>query len=235
MSDFNYYAVYGTMMGNTVKADSNLANELHHTLIQKSANLLKEVICPQDFALMRGYDGKTTKNNITDQFSFSFGDQEDFGSDFDAAAAKLYKALGEKTKALGDKKGSNDCDMMPDIKNYFDDCIMNDEPLVWRYAKSETLSTMKSVSASQVSEISSPRKSQVSVISPRKKGQVSPEKEHEESFEDDEQILNRLKSEKGNVMQRAVSVYLYKALIEKRKEYKRMHDDFTIGVFGECG
>ena len=33
MSDFNYYAVYGTMMGNTVKADSNLANELHHTLI----------------------------------------------------------------------------------------------------------------------------------------------------------------------------------------------------------
>ena len=53
---------------------------------------------------MRGYDGKTTKNNITDQFSFSFGDQGDFKSDFDAAAVELYRALGEKTKALGDKK-----------------------------------------------------------------------------------------------------------------------------------
>ena len=134
MSDFNYYAIYGTMMGNTVKADSNLANELHHTLIQKSANLLKEVICPQDFALMRGYDGKTTKNNITDQFSFSFGDQGDFKSDFDAAAVELYRALGEKTLALGD--GKKDCDMMPDITKYFYECIMNDDKLVWRYSKS---------------------------------------------------------------------------------------------------
>ena len=45
---------------------------------------------------MRGYDGKTTKNNITDEFSFSFGGEGDFKSEFDAAAVELYKALGEK-------------------------------------------------------------------------------------------------------------------------------------------
>ena len=36
-------------------------------------------------------------------------------------------------------------------------------------------------------------------------------------------------------MQRAFSLYLYKALKEKKKEQDRMQDDFTIGVFGECG
>jgi hypothetical protein len=103
---------------------------------------------------MRGYDGKTTKNNITDQFSFSFGDQGDFKSDFDAAAVKLYKALGEKTKALGDNS-ENDCDMMVDITAYFDECIMNDEKLVWQYAKNETEATLKTA-RSQVSGILSP-------------------------------------------------------------------------------
>jgi hypothetical protein len=91
---------------------------------------------------MRGYDGKTTKNNITDEFSFSFGHTGDFKSDFDAAAVKLYKALGEKTKALGDNS-KNDCDMMPDITKYFEKCIMNDEKLVWRYAKNETAASIK--------------------------------------------------------------------------------------------
>ena len=36
-------------------------------------------------------------------------------------------------------------------------------------------------------------------------------------------------------MQRALSVYLYKALKLKKYEHDRMLDDFTIGVFGECG
>ena len=36
-------------------------------------------------------------------------------------------------------------------------------------------------------------------------------------------------------MQRAVRAYLYKELKENRKEQERMKNDFTIGVFGECG
>ena len=49
-----------------MKADSQLALELHHILVQKSANLLGEVICPRDFELMRGHDDKMSKKNETD-------------------------------------------------------------------------------------------------------------------------------------------------------------------------
>ena len=67
---------------------------------------------------MRGYDGKTTKNNISDEFSFEFGAQGEFRSDFDAAAVKLYKALGDLDKSnakdLKETKPS-DHDMMPQI------------------------------------------------------------------------------------------------------------------------
>ena len=113
---------------------------------------------------MRGYDGKTTKNNITDEFSFSFGDQGDFKSDFDAAAVELYKALGEKSS-------QKDCDMTPDITKYFTNCILKDEKLVWRYVKNETAATIKSASSSRVGSIhNSPQRAQ-------------------ESPEDDEQII----------------------------------------------
>ena len=64
--------------------------------MQKSANLLGEVVCPRDFELMRGYDGKTTKNNMTSEFSFSFGTDNEFGSGYDLAATKLYEALGNE-------------------------------------------------------------------------------------------------------------------------------------------
>ena len=107
--------------------------------------------------------------------------------------------------------------MMPDITKYFKECIMNDEKLVWRYAKNETSATIKSA-GSQVSGI----------LSPGIEGQESSE-------EDDEQILSKLETQTGNLMQRAFSLYLYKALKEKKKEQDRMQDDFTIGVFGECG
>ena len=79
---------------------------------------------------MRGYDGKTTKNNITDQFSFSFGGEGDYKSEFDAAAVELYQALGEKH----DQK---DCDMMPEITKYFKNCVLNDQKLVWRQVNSK--------------------------------------------------------------------------------------------------
>lgn len=88
---------------------------------------------------MRGYDGKTTKNNISDEFSFEFGAQGEFRSDFDAAAVKLYKALGDLDKSnakdLKETKPS-DHDMMPQISQYFSDCVLKDDKLIWQYADS---------------------------------------------------------------------------------------------------
>jgi hypothetical protein len=52
---------------------------------------------------------------------------------------------------------------------------------------------------------------------------------------DDERILSKLDTETGNLITRAVSIHVYKALKEKRKEWERMQDEFSIGVFGECG
>ena len=75
MTRFNYYALYGTIVGRLVKAESCLATELYQTLMHKSDNLESEVTVPQDFEDMRGYDGKTSKTNITDRFSFKFDNQ----------------------------------------------------------------------------------------------------------------------------------------------------------------
>ena len=47
---------------------------------------------------MRGYNGKTTKVNMTDQFSFQYGVEGEFISQLDNAAKALYEALGDKSK-----------------------------------------------------------------------------------------------------------------------------------------
>ena len=51
---------------------------------------------PQDLESMRGYNGKITKVNLTDEFSFQFGVEGEFTSELDNAAKALYEALGEK-------------------------------------------------------------------------------------------------------------------------------------------
>ena len=86
---------------------------------------MSEVVCPRDFELMRGYDGKTAKNNLTDKFSFEFGVKGKFRSKFDNAATTLYKALGKKSKE------SSADGLMPEIINYFHDCLLKDEKIVW--------------------------------------------------------------------------------------------------------
>ena len=75
---------------------------------------------------MRGYDGKTTKNNITSQFSFSFGANEKFGSGYDLAATKLYEALGNQKKEI---------DLIEEITEYFKNSLNKDDALVWMMAK----------------------------------------------------------------------------------------------------
>ena len=42
---------------------------------------------------MRGYDGKTTKTNMTDEFSFGFDIIEDSNSELDIATKSLYNSL----------------------------------------------------------------------------------------------------------------------------------------------
>ena len=83
-------------MGETVKANSQLAVEFHHTLVQNSANLMREVTVPRDLEMMRGYDGKTCKNNMTSEYAFGFGASGEFSSLLDNAAKDLYEALGKK-------------------------------------------------------------------------------------------------------------------------------------------
>ena len=75
---------------------------------------------------MRGYDGKTTKNNITSEFSFSFGANKEIGSGYDLAATKLYEALGNK---------QNDVDLIEEINEYFDKSFKQDDKLVWKVSK----------------------------------------------------------------------------------------------------
>ena len=46
---FNYYAIYGTVMGLVVAANSQLADEFKMICGQKAANLNREVTVPRDF------------------------------------------------------------------------------------------------------------------------------------------------------------------------------------------
>ena len=59
---------------------------------------VRRVVLPRDLESMRGYDGKTTKTNMTDKFYFEFGASGEFSSCLDFAAKVLYKALSEKTR-----------------------------------------------------------------------------------------------------------------------------------------
>ena len=86
-------------MGLVVAANSQLADEFKMICGQKAANLNREVTVPRDFDQMRGYDGKTSKTNMTVEFSFEFGASGDYSSQLDNAAKILYKALGFKSQS----------------------------------------------------------------------------------------------------------------------------------------
>ena len=64
----NYYSIHGTSMGELVKADSKLAKEFYHQLFVKSTNFRGLVTVPRDFNDMRGYDNRTTKTDLTDEY-----------------------------------------------------------------------------------------------------------------------------------------------------------------------
>ena len=82
---------------------------------------------------MRGYNGKTTKVNMTDQFSFQYGVEGEFISQLDNAAKALYEALGDKSKNENEQQ-----DLLTEITNYFESCILLDDKLVWEYVEKKS-------------------------------------------------------------------------------------------------
>ena len=148
---------------------------------------------------MRGYDGKTTKNNMTSEFSFSFGTDEKFGSGYDLAATKLYAALGKP----------NEVDLMEEIKNYFENCFLQDDKLVWKIAKRKRALLKEEI------------------------GTISPREGPEDNEEIDAQtVLDSIDVNSGKSMQQAMRLWILKQFL---KQYQAFSDTFTIAVFGECG
>ena len=84
-------------MGETVASKSQLADEFKQLCLQKAANLNREIAVPRDFDQMRGYDGKITKTNMTDEFSFEFNSSGDFISQLDNSVKDLYMVLRDKS------------------------------------------------------------------------------------------------------------------------------------------
>ena len=98
--------------------------------MQKSANLTREVTVPRDLSMMRGHDGKTTKTNMTDEFSFEFGASGEFSSHLDNAAKILYEALGVKSQ-----QDDKEQDLLGEISLYFQNCFLLDDRLIWDYVQ----------------------------------------------------------------------------------------------------
>ena len=95
-------------------------------------NLLREVEVPRDLELMRGYDGKTTKTNMTDKFHFEFGASGEFSSILDFAAKVLYEALSEKTKENNEEQ-----DLLAEISSYFKNCLLLDDKIRWLFVENQ--------------------------------------------------------------------------------------------------
>ena len=85
---------------------------------------MREVTVPKDLEMMRGYDGKTCKTNMTDEYTFRFGASGEFISHLDNAAKDLYEALGDKSRKnyLSEKY-----DLLNEISSYFKKCLLLDD------------------------------------------------------------------------------------------------------------
>ena len=78
---------------------------------------------------MRGHNGKTTKTNMTDEFSFEFGAGGEFSSLLDNAARNLYIALGEKIR-----ENEEEQDLLEEIEKYFNGCLLLQDKIIWNFA-----------------------------------------------------------------------------------------------------
>ena len=83
---------------------------------------------------MRGYNGKVTKTNMTNEFSFEFNASGDFVSQLDLAAKNLYKLLREKSQ-----KKEEEQDLLGGIETYFISCLMADDKIIWKHVSGPIL------------------------------------------------------------------------------------------------
>ena len=97
---------------------------------------------------MRGYDGKTTKTNMTDKFHFEFGASGEFSSILDFAAKILYEALIKKTQ-----ENSEEQDLLAEISCYFKNCLLLDDKIKWLYVqKQKTSEIQKELQENSISD-----------------------------------------------------------------------------------
>ena len=87
---------------------------------------------PRDLEMMRGYDGKTTKTNLTDEYSFGFGASGNFISHLDNAAKDLYEALGNKSRK---NDSAEKLDLISEISDYFRNCLLLDDKIIWDFVE----------------------------------------------------------------------------------------------------
>ena len=97
---------------------------------------MREVTVPRDLEMMRGYDGKTTKTNMTNEYSFEFGVSGEFSSQLDYAAKVLYEALSEKSQ-----DNEREQDLLAEITNYFTNCLLLDDKMIWEFVEQQYKNT----------------------------------------------------------------------------------------------
>ena len=95
---------------------------------------MREVTVPRDLEMMRGYDGKTCKTNMTDEYTFEFGASGEFISHLDNAAKDLYEALGKKSRKSDE---SLKHDLLDEISDYFKMCLLLDDKIIWDYVENK--------------------------------------------------------------------------------------------------
>ena len=69
----NYCAIFGSLPGKNVKAESDLAVEFHQLMVNGSLNIRQELVVPDDFAKFKGAKNNRTVQNETRSYSIGFG------------------------------------------------------------------------------------------------------------------------------------------------------------------
>ena len=73
-------------------------NVMSYKVCKVQSRINRIVTVPTDLEDMRGYDGRTAKANMSDEFCFEFGTKGKSCSERENASKILYEALVEKSK-----------------------------------------------------------------------------------------------------------------------------------------
>ena len=73
----NYFSVHATVPNRPVAANSDLFEELHTLLVEKSQNIKGEVVIPDDLDGFDGYDGQAARTHNGKAWAIPFGSKVD--------------------------------------------------------------------------------------------------------------------------------------------------------------